>query len=162
MANNRGFREPRFEWWTKKREQRQKTVKRSSMLNVREKSIGAEPKSVVRDRANAFEAEVAALLGGARTPASGAGGLKGDATVETFFQVEAKSTQEQRYTVTSKPQGVLTKLFNEADAAELVPVLAVRLEADTSHRTDLVVLRLEDFAVITASATRAVVTPRTA
>ncbi len=135
MTDNRGFREPRFERWSKKAAQRRKTVKRSSKVNVREKPISAEARAVVRNRANAFEVEAAALLGGARTPASGAGGLKGDATVATFFQIEAKSTKEQRFSLTTK-EGVLTKLFNEADAAELVPVLAVRLEADTSHTTD--------------------------
>lgn len=72
------------------------------------------------------ERELAALLGGRVTKASGAGDFeKGDVRVKGVLRVEAKTTKHRSFSVTSE---MLDKIEQQAVVAGELPVMHIEIE----------------------------------
>lgn len=68
------------------------------------------------------EKELAARMGGQRTPQSGAGMIKGDVKCRGVARIEAKATQKASFSIT---QAMLKKIEDQAMAAGEVPAIVV-------------------------------------
>lgn len=97
-------------------------VKRTERTSNLTKSHKRSPKQ---------EKEVAARLGGRRTPASGAGVIKGDVRIKGIARVECKTTKHKSFSVTLD---MFRKLEENALASGEVPAIIVEFHDNDGRK----------------------------